>query len=277
MQALPIDVLRYLGSVFLTDTQRLTLALVNRSMHNACRRDVDAVVFDTLLDVRGREGFQQSRNGYWYVPVPVPPPPDKQHPPHPYELGQLAATHPWEFARTWVRLPSSAKSFEFRRQCIRSLSLHVWHAEVLVAVKVLKAHRPRAPDRQLFRRAVWYGCKEVVCFLMDDDKMPVDADDGAALSLALSTLGHDRSEAQVADLVQELLKRGANPTRHNLWGIRVCLQLDYHVVASLMCTYAMNWDGGHHLLSSLVEELEEDENQEHAALVRASAKLFYLV
>jgi hypothetical protein len=156
------------------------------------------------------------------------------------------------------------------------MALHHWHEEVLLTIKVLRSRRPRAPDRQLLRRAIWHCRTEVVCHLLDGG-MSVDASDGAALSLALSTLGHNRPEEQVADLVLELLMRGANPTRHNFWGLRVSLHLNYQVVAGLLCVYSMKVAGGERLLVDLVNEFENRDLSQHADIIRASAGFFYLV
>lgn len=272
MDAFPPDVLRYMASTFLPDQHRLTLAQVNRKAREACRLDVAPVLFDTILDVRHHEGFRQSPNGYWYVPGKRP-----DQPAHPQELGCLAAAHPWTFVKAWVHIPREVKTSEFRKQCIQSLSLQEWHADVVVALKVLRAGRVAGSDKQLLRRAVWYIRTDVVCYLMDQGNVPADGDNGAALVLALSALGTDSSEIQVAALIHELLKRGAVPTRHNLWGIRMCLQMNFHIVASLMCVYAMRWDEGRRLLSAFVQELEDRGDPDLAALVRSSADFIMFV
>jgi hypothetical protein len=273
MDAFPLDVIRYMASAFLSDRHRLALAQVNRKARNACQLDVAPVVFDAILDVRHHEGFRQSRNGYWYVPAGKRP----DQPTHPQEMGCLAAAHPWAFVQAWLHIPREVKTSEFRRQCIQSLSLQEWHADVVVAMKILRAGNASRSDKQLLRRAVWYVRKDVVCYLMDYGNVPADGDNGAALVLALSTLGSDPSEMQVAALIHELLQRGANPTRHNLWGIRMCLQMNFHIVASLMCVYAMRWNEGRQLLSSFVQELEDRGDRDLAALVRSSADFIMFV
>jgi len=271
MEDLPVELARYLGSVFLCDKDRLMFAQVNCSAHKACGRDVDHVLMDDI-DVRGKHGFQRSPNGYWHAPeLPV----GVKF--HPIELGYLGAIDPYTFLRSWLHVPSSIKTRDFRRQCMQSLSLHGWHEEVLLSIQVLRSHRPRSPDKYLFRRAIWHCRTEVVCHLLDGSSMTVDANDGAALSLALSTLGHDRPEGQVADLVLQLLIRGANPMRHNFWGLRVSLHLNYHVVAGLLCVYAMKVAGGESGLVALVNEYENRDLSQHADIIRASAGFFYLV
>jgi len=272
MDAFPLDVLRYMASAFLSDQSRLTLAQVNRKARDACRLDVAPVLFDTILNVRRRQGFQQSPHGYWYVSGKRP-----DHPAHPHELGCLAATHPWAFVKAWLHIPREVKTFEFRRQCIQSLSLHAWHPDLVVALKVLRTGKATGFDKQLLRRAVWYVRTDVMCYLLDHGNIQADADNGAALVLALSRLGSDPTETKMAALIHELLRRGANPTRHNLWGIRMCLQINFHIVASLMCVYAMRCDEGHRLLSSFVQELEDRGDKDLAALVRSSAGFIMFV
>lgn len=271
MEFLPVELVRYVGSVFLREKDRLVLAQVNCIAREACGCDVDHILSDDI-DVCDKRGFQRSPNGYWHA---SDPPPGIN--PHPIELGYLAATAPYSFLRSWLHVPLCIKTRDFRRQCIESLSLHVWHEEVLLSIKVLRSHRPRSPDKQLLRRALWYCRTEVVCHLLDGSNMSVDASDGAALSLALSTLGHDRPEGQVADLVLQLLIRGANPTRHNFWSLRVSLHLNYYVVAGLLCAYAMKVAGGESGLVALVNEYENRDLSQHADIIRASAGFFYLV
>ena len=43
MELLPVDLIRYIGSVFLSDKDRLSLAQVNCTTRQACMRDVDHV------------------------------------------------------------------------------------------------------------------------------------------------------------------------------------------------------------------------------------------
>lgn len=271
MQSLPVELLRYVGSSFLSDRDRLALAQVNRTTRQACRRDVDHVILDDIVDVRGKIGFSKSPSGYWHAPEPLP-----GVKPHPLELGCLGATDPYAFLRAWLHISAYTKCNDFRRQCIQSMALHHWHEEIMLTIKILRSRRPRAPDRQLLRRALWYCRTEVACHLLDCG-MAVDASDGAALSLALSTLGHNRPEEQVAELVLQLLIRGANPTRHNFWGLRVSLHLNYHVVAGLLCAYSMKVTGGETKLVALVNEFENRDLAQHADLIRASAGFFYLV
>ena len=271
MELLPVDLIRYIGSGFLSDKDRLSLAQVNGTTRQACMRDVDHVFFDGMADVMNKTGFQKSLNGYWYAPAP---PPGMRL--HPQELGRLGAKDPYTFITAWLHIANYTKSNDFRRQCIQSMALENWHEEVLLTIKVIRSRRPRAPNKQLLLRAIWYCRTEVVCYLLDSG-MSVDANDGAALSLALSTLSHNRPEQQVADLVLEMLKRGANPTRHDFWGLRVSLRLNAQIVSGLLSVYSTRISGGESRLMDLVNEFESRDLVQYADLIRVSAGLFYLV
>lgn len=277
MDDLPIDVLCHLASTFLGDRDRLALAQTHRSAWTAARRDTfpHPIVLDAVLDVRGQDGFRKSPHGYWYcLPVVA----DWGVPTVPHHLGALASAKPWAFVRQWLCLSENLKTTTFRRQCVQSLSVQdTWHADVLVALKILlTTSRQRWGQNlhsQLLRRAVWYGRTDVVTYLMDQ-VAPTDHESTALLQLALGTLGYENTESQGAELVHELLKRGANPLVHNLWAIRMTLQLNFLVVASLMCVYALKWYDGQTLLSLFVHELLDCDRTEHAALVKSSMKIF---
>lgn len=282
METLPVDVVRYMSAVFLSDMDRLNLAQVNHKCCAIACLDARAVVYDSLLNVNGQPGFHKTAHGYWSVSfldtlVDV----DLQ----PKKWGCLAATEPWTFVQRWLCLPKDLKSEEFRRQCVHDVSLQIWHRDVLVSMKVLLtcnhdecgrlcSRLLSSTDKILLRRAVWYGKTDIVSCLLDEGCIDADADYGMALRLALSTLGYENTEENVAELVHELLKRGANPIRHGLWGIRLCLHLHFHIVGSLMCVYAMKWTRGQQLLSSFVQELETQGQTEQAYLVKISMKNF---
>lgn len=281
---IPLDVVRYVCRSFLSDKDRLQMAQVNRSLNAvACLDTCNPVIFDKILDVRGQPGFHQTRNGYWELDVLH----EKQkHEKNPQKLGALAASDPWKFVKVWLSLQN--KTQDFRRQCVQNLCLQVWDPEVLVSMKVLLScsHEEcglmchgilTSSSRQLLRRAVWYGRKEIVTYMLDEGGIDADVDDGTPLRLALSTIGYEHTEDEVADVVHELLLRGANPTLHGLWGIRLCLHLQYYVVGSLMCTYAMKWSHGQRLLEELWHELRQHGHDHHASLVKASMKNYIFV
>ena len=283
------DVLRYVFGSFLPDKDRLAVAQVCHSWHALARLDACPVIFDKILNVQDQTGFCRTRNGYWELVDRVSPCFR-----HPSELGMLAANDPWTFVRTWLSMmPSSSswssstgiKSRDFRRQCVQSLCLQVWGPDVLVSIKVMLScchdecgllcrRLLKSGSHQLFRRAVWYGKKDIVIYMLDEGGVDADADSGTPLRLALSTLGYENSEDEVADVVHELLLRGANPARHGLWGIRLCLHLRFYVIGSLMCTYAMKWSYGRNMLELFLEELRENGHMHQASLVHASMQNF---
>lgn len=284
---LPPDVVRFVCRSFLSDKDRLHMAQVNRSLHTLARLDTRGpVIFDRILDVRGQPGFRKTRNGYWEL-----------EPENLVEvnsvsavgaLAALAASDPWKFVKVWLRMSRNVKTREFRCQCVYSLCLQVWDPQVLVSMKMLLScsHEDcgllchgmlTSSSRQLLRRAVWYGKKDIVTYMLDEGGLDADVDDGTPLRLALSTLGYEHTEDEVVDVVHELLLRGANPTLHGLWGIRLCLHLQYYVVGSLMCTYAMKWSHGQRLLEELWHELRQDGRDHHASLVKASMKNYMFV
>lgn len=279
METLSVDVLRYLSTAYLSDMDRLHLAQVNHLCHNIASLDACPVMYDCLLNVEGQAGFYKTDHGYWSVSSRTLV--DLQ----PKQWGCLAATDPWTFVRQWLCLPKALKSAEYRRECVHHVSLQIWHREVLVSMKVLLtcnhaecgrlcSRLLASTDKILLRRAVWYGKTDIVSYFLDEGRLDADADYGMALRLALSTLGYENTEANVAELVHELLKRGANPTRHGLWGIRLCLHLRFDTVASLLCVYAMKWTRGQRLLNSFVQELETEGNRDQAYLVKASMQNF---
>lgn len=287
MDRLSNDVLRYITSEFLTDRDRLSMACVNRQCHEVSHVDVTPPLFDEVLDASSQTGvlFDRSTNGYWgglahAVPEDVTP----------YQWGRLAAERPWVFLCEWMAFPLATKDVSFRRQCVESLIVQAWHKrDVLVSVKaLLSCQHPGCPSpkacqqvlastaTQLLRQAVWVNQTDVVCYLLDVGKVPIDIDNGTALRLALSTLGLDFDEQQVATLVHELLRRGADPIQYQLWGIRMCLQMNFHVVASLLCVYAAGTYEGYVLLNNLVREFLEEEGDHDAdvALVRSTLRFY---
>jgi hypothetical protein len=198
-------------------------------------------------------------------------------------LGVLAATDPYSFIREWVAVPVSRKDVEFKNTCVAATVTHTtaWHNDVKVAFQIILrcCHKecPRlclqviaANGYQLVRRAVWYGRDDVLCFLLDKGRIPADVSGGTALRLALGTLGYEHSEDRVAKMVYELLKRGADPLRHNLWGIRLCLQRNFFVVAALLCMYASKEGVLHQRMHDLVHELYTQGSLEQAFLVKTA-------
>ena len=280
MQGIPLDVLRFLATNFLPDRDRLALAQTCRRCHRVAHLDAAPVILDTVLDVRGREGFARSNNGYWFS---LPTPDDMDVDPDPQFLGIMAATDPWAFVQRWMALPLHVKTAQFRRACLDGLTLHTmtWDLAILASLKVmlqcphpacagLCSHLLCASTHQLLRRAVWYGRIDVLCALLDQGKIDADVGEGTPLRLALGTLGYEQTEDQVAKIVYELLKRGASPLRHNLWGIRLCLQRNFYVVAALLCLYAVKHSGGQPKLCALLQELYASGYVEQAYLVKAS-------
>lgn len=277
MQGIPLDVLRYIAKTFLSDRDRLRLAQANRRCHAVARLDASPVVFDAILDVRDREGFRQSPNGYWH---PLPLPSFDMNPQH---LGMMAATDPWAFVKRWMTIPKEIKSLEFRQDCVDGFTLHTtaWNPDVVAALTVML--RCMHPDcnvlcarllstsaHQLLRRAVWYGRKDVLCFLLDKGNMDADVGEGAPLRLTIGTLGYEHTEDEVAEIVYELLERGADPLRNNLWGIRLCLQRNFYVVAALLSMYAAKRSEGRTKLLELVHDLYLTGHAEQAFLVKTS-------
>lgn len=283
---LPTDVVRYVCREFLCDKDRLQMAQVSRMSHVLAGLDVcrpRPVIFDGILNVHGQPGFHKTRNGYWELVEFLPCTPTT-----PQELGALAASDPWYFVKVWLSMSRDVKTREFRRQCVHSFCLEVWDPRVLVSMKLLLScsHEDcgllchgmlTSSNRQLLRRAVWYGKRDIVSYMLDEGGIDADVDNGTPLRLALSTLGYEHTEDEVVDVVHELLLRGANPTLHGLWGIRLCLHLQYYVVGSLMCTYAMKWSHGQRLLEELWHDLRQHGHDHHASLVKASMKNFIFV
>lgn len=287
------DVLRHLTRDYLTDRDRLSVACVNRFCHDVARVDVVPVLLDDVLGVvlHKDDIFARSKNGYWALSSPSaapmlgdPPVRSKTE----YEWGRLASEKPWGFVREWLVFPRERKTVAFRRLCVESMLVQSWNKDVLVSVRILLscAHEscPKgcqkvlaSTAKALLRQAVWVGQTDVVCFLLDEGNVPVDIDNGTALRLALSTLGLDAPEQEVAELIHELLKRGADPLQHEMWGLRLCLQMDFHIVASLLVVYSMQSYEGYVLLNNLVRELLEEELEADAALVRSSMGFFMFV
>jgi hypothetical protein len=213
------------------------LAQVSRRLRGAAACDVPSFIPDSLLDVRNRSGFSRSSHGYSFVSGGCV---ENQK-----NLGCLAATDPWAFVRTWMLLPASVKSPSFRRQCVQDLALQemAWHPEVVVSLRLLLPRSFRYRNRALEKRAVWYANLAALSFLLDrgEDAMHVDDENGALLRLALSTLGFEHPETTVVDVVRTLLDRGADPSRHDLWGIRLCLHMGFWELAALLCERAPPW------------------------------------
>ncbi len=274
VDVVPVDVLRLIAAVYLPCRDRLRLAQTSRRWLSVARIDASPVVLG--VDLREAPGFWRSPNGYVTC---VPEANDGD----PYRLGVLAATAPFAFIRQWVAVPMSRKDMGFKCDCLAATVTQTtaWHEDVKVAFHIVLTCRHvgcpglcvrllAANGYQLVRRAVWYGRDDVLCFLLDEGHIPADFNGGTALRLALGTLGYEHSEDRVAKLVYELLKRGADPLRHNLWGIRLCLQRNFFVVAALLCMYASKADAVHEGMLALVHELYTQGNLEHAFLVKTS-------
>lgn len=240
MDALPPDVLRHIASTYLGDKDRLCFAQVCKKLKPIAELDVRSFLPDTVLDVRGIPGFQRSRNNYAYVPGYLGLEECGES-----NLGLMAAQDPWTFVRVWMRLSREIKTLEFRRQCVETLSLQsvAWHADVVVALRVLLPKSVPIFSNALVKRAVWYAHLDAVAFLLDRGPMQADDENGALFRLALSTLGFEHSEAKVCGVVRELLRRGADPTRHDFWGIRLCLHMAFYDLTSLLCQHAVQWLG----------------------------------
>lgn len=273
----PVDILRLIAAEYLPCRDRLRLAQTSRRWKLVAAIDGSPVILEVCL--RGVPGFSRTPNGY-VTCVPCMNDGD------PCRLGVLAATDPYLFVRQWVAVPMVRKDAEFRHDCISATVAHTtaWHADIAIAFQIILTCRHKGCPRlclriiaangyQLVRRAVWYGRDDVLCFLLDEGRIPADVSGGTALRLALGTLGYEHSEDRVAKIVYELLERGADPLRHNLWGIRLCLQRNFFVVAALLCVYASKGgEGGvvHERMLALVHELYTKGSLEQAFLVKTS-------
>lgn len=274
MREVPLDILRLISRDFLTDFDRLRLAQTCHRWNVIAGVDVCPVVLSDFM--KSVTGLTRSPHGYLTCE-------SEPNDGDPRRLGSLGATDPSTFIKQWLFLPSFHKNAEFRHTCISAIveSTTSWPADIVLVLRICLACRHKecagrckrlvaANAYQLLRRAVWYGREDVVRFLLDDCKIAADVNGGTALRLALGTLGYEHSEDRVARIVYELLERGADPLRHNLWGIRLCLQRNFLVVAVLLCVYAAKRDVAHDRLRGLVHELYTQGNLEQAYLVKTA-------
>lgn len=272
----PVDVLRLIAARFLADKDRLQLAQTCRRWRRIAAVDVSPVLLGFHFH-DSHPGFFTSPNGYATC---IPEPNDED----PYRLGVLATTDPFAFVRQWLAIPNQKKSAAYRSECVSAMVLQAtaWHADVMASLKLLLTCRHRdcpclcprvlaANAYQLLRRAVWYGRDDIVCYLLDLGNIHPDVHGGSALRLALGTLGFEHSEDKVAHMVYELLRRGADPLRHNLWSIRLCLQRNFFVVAALLCMYSAHRDhAAASKMHDLVHELYAQGSIEQAYLVKTA-------
>lgn len=274
----PVDILRLIAAEYLPCRDRLHLSQTCRRWNLVARIDV---VSPVLLVFLGKHipGFTQSPNGYWTCAL-------ESNDGDPVRLGVLAATDPYAFIKQWLAVPLSHKNTEYRHTCMTATVMNTppttpWHADIIVAFRaILSCQHPHcfnlchfvvtANAYQVLRRAVWYGREDVVCFLLDEGGVSADVNGGTALRLALGTLGYEHSEEKVARIVYELLDRGADPVRHNMWGIRLCLQRNFFVVAALLCIYAARLDAHPERMQNLIQELYTQGDLEQAFLVKTS-------
>jgi hypothetical protein len=275
MDTLPSEVVTHLARTFLCDQDRLSLASTSRHLRNVAGVDRPSVIFDHVLTVSDQEGFTRSRNGYWHVTDPSLDSMDADR------LGHLAATDPWRFVRQWAsntEVGSPPRTVAFRRACLNSMCMQAdrWHRDILSALRLLLhcGHRGcpsfcrrvlSATDTQILRQAIWYARLDIVAALLDHGNLDVDMNNGTPLRLALSTIGYENSEAAMLPTIEELLRRGADPVRDRLWGIRLSLQRRFYQVAGRLCAYAWRWPNGTTMLVSLACDL--DSEQAHVILM----------
>lgn len=238
LMQLPSDVLSHVVRDLLADRDRMVLASVAKRTHALAGKDAAHVIPDTVLDVRGREGFARSPHGYWFAlggPVEVASDLGGLA----SDLGGVAACDPWTFVQRWALLPRAIKTPAFRVACLDALAVQsrAWHADVVVSLRALLPRSVSVFRSALAKRAVWYAHLDALAFLLDDGRMGVDDDNGALLRLALSTLGFEHPESTVAAVVGNLLARGADATRHDFWGVRLCLHMGFYDVAALLCEH----------------------------------------
>jgi hypothetical protein len=261
--------IRYIGS-FLTDRERIRVSNTCGYLRTLTRVDCSPVIFDHIVQVRAKEGFARSINGYWYVA-------DTQGPQEADldadMLGYISALAPWHFVKRWAVI-ASHQSVTFWQQCVNSLCMSVeeWHADVLVALEaMLHCDHPTCPrfcrkvlaatDGQLIRQAIWQGRLDVMTALFKHGHLCADMNEGGPLRLALSTIGYENSESEILPLIDTLLDHGADPTRDFLWGLRLCLQRRFLQVAHCLCCSISSWPDGDAMLTTFACDIPLDEQK----------------
>jgi hypothetical protein len=107
----------------------------------------------------------------------------------------------------------------------------------------------------------WSRCNNCIYIYTLIQKRQPDANDGAALLLALSTLGHDRPEG--SRLRPKIRYTGRQSYVHNFWGLRVSLHLIYYVVAGLLCAREISQHPIQDAGASVITHNHDEEETRH--------------